>query len=181
VFSFGATKSPTAGELGCLVTRTPELHRMAVALTQHPTRQLLTRITCPRRDRAMARVAPVVALLGAHAIERHATQTTMLRQAAARVAARLRDCGVTVLSDPALHAPGLVAAAATPSTVWRALRRASPGYDIVVASVDGADLKPHPQLEFDPSIRELAHSITVVTLAVCHRDRRHAATTANAG
>src|SRR5207245_2767435 len=49
-FSFGAAKSPSAGELGCLVTRSQDLFRMAVMQTQHPARQLLTGIARPRDD-----------------------------------------------------------------------------------------------------------------------------------
>jgi DegT/DnrJ/EryC1/StrS aminotransferase family len=163
-FSFGAAKSPSAGELGCLVSRTPRLHQIAVALTQHPTRQLLAGITTPRYDRPMARVAPAVALLGAYVINRHAAQVSGLRRAGAVVAARLRDAGLPVMTDPAIHSPGVIAVHAAREKVIAGLCSVVPGPGIVVASVDRAQVRAHTGAD-GQSRRDLPVIITVITLA----------------
>jgi DNA-binding XRE family transcriptional regulator len=163
VFSFGAAKSPCAGELGCLVTRALPLHRQAVALTQHPTRQLLTGITSPTQDRPMVRAAPAAALLGAYAIHRHTAQLARLRQAAMLVASQLRNADLPVLTDPALHAPGTVAVRAGPQAAHTSLGRAALGHDVTVA-VDQADLHLHPDVADDRVLRDLATAITVVSV-----------------
>ena len=161
VFSFGAAKSPCAGELGCLVTGALPLHQQAVSLTQHPTRQLLTGITTPRKDQPMTRVAPAAALLGAYAIHRHAAQLTRLRQATMLAASQLRDAGLPVLTDPALHAPGTVAVRAGPQAVYSLLSRTALG-DHVTVVTERADLHVHPDAADDRSLRDLATAITVV-------------------
>jgi len=163
-FSFGVTKSPSAGELGCLVTRTEQVHKEAVALTQHPTRQLLSGIGNPRRDQPMARVAPVVALLGAHAIHRHAAQSASLRRAGMDIAGRLYDLGISVLTDPALHAPGILAVRADPEITRQALTWIPLGESTVIASVDPADLQVHPDAASDRFLHDLARAITVITI-----------------
>ncbi len=168
-FSFGATKSPSAGELGCLVTHSARAHQEAVALTQHPTRQLLTGIARPRRDQSMARVAPVVALLGAYAIHRHAAQTARLRQAATLVAAQLSDSGIAVLSDPALHAPGILCVRADVGIAQRALAQLTLGHDAVIAEVDRADLQVQPDVANGHALHELARAITVITIKLAPR------------
>jgi hypothetical protein len=163
-FSFGAAKAPSAGELGCLVTRTPRLHQAAVALTQHPTRQLLAGIAAPRYDRPMARVAPAAALLGAYVINRHAEQVPALRRAGAAIATRLRDAGLAVMTDPAIHAPGVIAVQAAPDKVMFRLRGIVPGPDIAVASVDRAELRVHARAE-GQTRGDFSGAVTVVTLA----------------
>jgi hypothetical protein len=164
-FSFGPAKSPSAGELGCLVTRTPGLLQAAVALTQHPVRQLLTGITRPRQDQAMARVAPVAALLGAYAIHRHSTQEAALRQAATHLAATLRHADLHVLTNPELHSPGTIAVRAVPDQVQNALRGTTLGGGITITSIDGADLHVHPDAQDRQQLRELAATLTVITMA----------------
>jgi hypothetical protein len=164
-FSFGAAKLPSAGELGCLVTGTSRLHQAAVALTQHPTRQLLAGIVSPLSGQPMARVAPAAALLGAYVIKQHSAQVNGLRTAGAVVAAALRDADLHVMTDPALHAPGVIAVQAAPESVMRVLRSREFKPGIVIASVDRADVRIHPWAEYQQSLGEFAAAITVVTLA----------------
>jgi DegT/DnrJ/EryC1/StrS aminotransferase family len=176
-FSFGAAKSPSAGELGCLVTRTPRLHQAGIALTQHPTRQLLAGITSPRYDRPMARVAPAAALIGTYVISRHAVQAPGLRQAGAILATALRETGLLVISDTALHAPGVVAVRAVREEVLAGLRGSRPG--VAIASVDSADLSIHPEAKDDQSLRDLVAAVTVVTVA--GHGRQHGLRSAGSG
>jgi DegT/DnrJ/EryC1/StrS aminotransferase family len=171
-FSFGAAKSPSAGELGCLVTRTADLYRAAVALTQHPARQLLAGVLAPRVDQVMTRVAPAVALLGAYAVQRHASQAPALRQAAALLVTALRDAGLTVLTDPYRHAPGVVAVSAAAEETRAALRGITLGRAFVITSVDGCDLHVHPDVRDEEVLRGLARSITTVTIAGRRNRRR---------
>ncbi len=170
-FSFGAATSPSAGELGCLVTRTSDLHRKAVELTQHPVRQVLTGIVDPTNDQPMMRVAPAVALLGAYAVQRHASQVPVLRMAAARLANALRQADLRVLSDAAVGIPGVVAVVATPAHVRAAARDLSLGRGVVITSVDRSPLHVHPDLAEDPALTELAEAVTTVTVACRRRTR----------
>jgi dTDP-4-amino-4,6-dideoxygalactose transaminase len=160
-FSFGSAKVPSAGELGCLVTRNSALYRLAVRHTQHPTRQILTSVPEPGHDQVMTRVAPVVALLGGYILHEHARTIPVLRAHAARAAAVLRSAEMTVLTDPCLHVPGTLAVRADPADIRSALTRA----DLAFTSIDGADVTVHPayppRLARDLRVREL----TVVTLA----------------
>ncbi len=160
-FSFGSAKLPGAGELGCLVTRDEDRHRAAVRRTQHPTRQLLAGVPEPSHDQVMTRVAPVVALLGGYVLHEHAKDVPALRAAAARAATALRDAGLTVLTDPDLHAPGTVAVVASKDEARAALSKA----DVAVTALDGADVTVHPDYS-----QRLAHALrlgelTVVTCA----------------
>jgi len=172
VFSFGAARSPSTGELGCLVTRSPDVYRTAVMLTQHPTRQLLAGIACPRHDQAMTRVAPVVALLGGHAVQRHAAQEPALRQAGELLVSGLRAAGLPVLTDPRQHAPGVVAVAARPERVRAALRGITIGQTVRVQSVESPGLRVHADARDDRDLRKLAKTITTVTITGRHRARR---------
>jgi hypothetical protein len=172
VFSFGAARSPSAGELGCLVTRSPEIYRTAVMLTQHPTRQLLAGINCPRHDQAMTRVAPVVALLGGHTVQRHAAQEPALRQAGELLVSGLRAAGLLVLTDPRHHAPGVIAVAARPERVRAALRGITLGQTVRVQSVERPGLHVHADASDDRDLRKLAKTITTVTITGRHRARR---------
>jgi hypothetical protein len=163
VFSFGAAKSPSAGELGCLVMRAVELYRSAIALTQHPTRQLLAGVSCPRTDQVMTRVAPVAALLGAFVIDRHAAQIPALRQAAGHVARALRNAELPVLTDPAKHAPGIIAVGAAPAEVRPLLPRPPLPGGLVIGTVDPADVTFCPGYTEEPAVRD--SRITVITVA----------------
>jgi DegT/DnrJ/EryC1/StrS aminotransferase family len=165
-FSFGAAKSPSAGELGCLVTRTRELYRNATALTQHPTRQWLAGVACPRTDQVMTRVAPVAALLGAFVIQRHAAQIPALRQAADHVARVLRDAGLPVLTDPAKHAPGIIAVRAALAGVRRLLPRQPLPGGLVIGAVDRADVNACQGYTEEPALAAPDSGITVITVTV---------------
>jgi hypothetical protein len=173
-FSFGAAKSPSAGELGCLVTRTSPVYRKAVELTQHPVRQLLAGVTSPRADQPMFRVSPVAALLGAYTVQRHASQIPRLRQAGLHLATALRQANLSVLSNADLHAPGVVAARATTAQVRVVIRSLELGHGITIASVDQSDLHVHPEADQDHELRQLSSAITTVTIA-CRR-RTHCPT-----
>lgn len=164
VFSFGAVKSPSAGELGCLVTRTVKLYRSATALTQHPTRQLLAGVSCPRTDQVMTRVAPVAALLGAFVIHRHAAQVPALRQAAGHVARALRDAELPVLTDSAKHAPGIIAVGAALAEVRPLLPRQPLPGGLLIATADRADVAFRPGYAEESAVRDAP--ITVITVAV---------------
>ena len=163
-FSFGAAKSPSAGELGCLVTSTSGLYRNAAALTQHPTRQLLAGVTCPRADQVMTRVAPVAALLGAFVIHRHAARIPALRQAAGYVARALQDAELPVLTDPAKHAPGIIAVSAAPAEVRPLLPRQPLPGGLVIGTVDSGDVSFSPGYAEEAAGRD--PRITVVAVAV---------------
>jgi hypothetical protein len=166
-FSFGSGKRPAGGELGCLVTATGELHREAVALTQHPTRQLLEGISRPRHDIAMERAAPASALLAAHAIAQHESEAQALRRAAARVAARLRRDNVVILSDPFLNAPGVLAVRTPVSLLERALASLDPQTAALVVSAGPADVRPHPGVgdRRRRCLLRLARDVSVVNVA----------------
>ena len=167
-FSFGSAKLPGAGELGCLVTRDEDRYRAAVRRTQHPTRQLLAGVPEPSRDQVMTRVAPVAALLGAYLLHEHAEAVPALRAAAARAAAALRAAGLTVLTDPDLHAPGTVAVVASRNETRAALA----GADVAVTALDGADVTVHPDYP-----RRLARALRLgeLTVVTCAPDCRGAA------
>jgi hypothetical protein len=166
VYSFCAGRSPSAGELGCLVTRMPALYQAAVALTQHPVRQLLDGVPSPRTDQVMTRVAPAVALLGAYVVQAHAAQVPTLRRAAAHLAASLRRAGVTVLTDPQRHEPGVVAVRAPALHVRQALRGINLGRSAVIACIDQPRLQLHPGMGRDRALGELAGAVTTITAAV---------------
>jgi hypothetical protein len=165
-FSFGAAKSPNAGELGCLVTRTNTLHQAAVARTQHPTRQLLTGIACPRRDQVMTRVAPAAALLGAYVLHQHAKLTPELRQGGHLAAKALRTAGLPVLTDTARHAPGIVAVRAAPERVRLVLSGVSLPERVTVTAVDRADVEVHPGYSEEDTLSTRVTGITVITLGL---------------
>lgn len=173
VFSFSAASSPNAGELGCLATRQVSLHQRAVEMTQHPVRQLLTGTVAPKEDQLMTRVAPVVALMGAHAVQRHAAQAPLLRRAGSRLAAALALADLEVLSDAAVHAPGVIAVKAPPAQVREVVRDISLGKGVTIASIDQAQMHPHPDAEQEQDLRTLASSITTVTIAAQPRRGRH--------
>jgi hypothetical protein len=160
-FSFGAGKSPDAGELGSLVTRDPALHRAAIRTTQHPTRQLLAGIPEPALDQIMTRVAPAAALLGAYLLDEHASAADALRAAARHAGAALAAAGLRVLSDPARHVPGVVTVSAQPSAVRAALTRAG----LRVAAVDGTDTVVHPAC---PPALARATRLPELTVVTCH-------------
>jgi dTDP-4-amino-4,6-dideoxygalactose transaminase len=166
VFSFGAAKSPSAGELGCLVTRTQTLHRAAVARTQHPTRQLLAGIASPRQDQAMTRVAPAAALLGAYALKRHTEMIPALRQGGRLATDALRGAGLSVLTDPDRHAPGVVAVRAAPERVRLVLSGLVFLQGLRVATVDRADVDVHPRYPEYAVLAALITGITLVTLSL---------------
>jgi len=183
-FSFGAAKSPSAGELGCLVTGSAARYRHAVARTQHPTRQLLAGIGSPCDDRLMTRAAPAAALLGAFAIQRHAALTPALRRAAQQMVVSLREAGLTVLTDPTRHAPGVVAVRASPAEVRPLLFSERLPGGLAIDSVDKADVRLYPGCE-DKAARAIQEEgITVVTIAASRdqygsaMERRIAGTTA---
>jgi hypothetical protein len=159
-FSFGSAKRPGAGELGCLVTRDEDRYRAAVRRTQHPTRQLLAGVPDPSCDEVMSRVAPVAALLGGYVLHEHATAVPALRAAAARAVTALRDAGLTVLTDPALHAPGTVAVLASKDETRAVLRKA----DVAVTAVDGPDVTVHPGY---PGERVRALRLSELTVVTC--------------
>ncbi len=163
-FSFGAAKSPSAGELGCLVTRTRTLHRAAVAGTQHPTRQLLTGIACPSRDQVMTRVAPAAALLGAYALHHHARLTPALRRSGHLAAKALRDAGLRVLTDPARHAPGIIAVRAAPEHVRLVLSGMPFPGGLTVTTVDRADVDVHRGYPNEATLAARVMGITVISL-----------------
>jgi DegT/DnrJ/EryC1/StrS aminotransferase family protein len=163
-FSFGAAKSPDAGELGCLVTRTQDLHRSAVRRTQHPTRQVLEGVTRPRHDQAMTRVAPAAALLGAYALAQHAGMTLALRRGGGLAAEALARAGLPVLTDPDRHAPGIVAVRAAPERVRLVLSGTSLPVGVTVTAVDRADVQVHPGYPDRKALAVRAAGITVVTL-----------------
>jgi hypothetical protein len=169
-FSFNAAKTPSAGELGCLVTRNPGLHTSAVELTQHPVRQLVAGVTSPKDDQPMMRVAPAVALLGAYAVQRHTAQVPLLRQAGAQLAADLAGAGLDVLTDPDLHAPGVIAVRADATAVRAALRDLTLAAGVTVASVRQPELRVHPDAAGDPDLAALARAIVTITLT-CRRTR----------
>ncbi len=166
VFSFKAGRSLSAGELGCLVTRTPSLFTAAVALTQHPVRQLLDGVSRPHTDQVMMCVAPAVALLGAYVVQAHAGEVAVLRRAAARLSGALRRDGLAVLTDPKRHEPGVVAVRATASHVRHSLRGVSLGRSVVITSVDQPVLRVYPGAQPHSTLRELAAAVTTVTAAV---------------
>ncbi len=170
-FSFSAASSPSAGELGCLVTRASHLHRSAVGLTQHPARQLLAGLASPRDDQPMTRVAPAAALLGAYAVQRHASQIPALRRAGRSLTAACRQADLPVLTDPALHAPGVVAVRAAPHAVRALLRGVALGPGLTIVSVGRPSLPVHPDAPGDQELYHLAESITTVT-AGCRRRAR---------
>jgi hypothetical protein len=171
-FSFSAARSPSAGELGCLVTCNPALYRTAVALTQHPIRQLLDGVPNPRTDQVMTRVAPAVALLGAYVVHTHEAQVPTLRRAAARMVETLHRDGFAVLTDPQQHSPGVVAARAPLLHVRRALRGVSLGRSVVISAADQPELYVHPDAQDDPALLKLAGAVTTVTAAI-RVDTRH--------
>jgi hypothetical protein len=171
-FSFGAAKSPNAGELGCLVTRTQTLHRAAVARTQHPTRQLLTGIACPRRDQVMTRVAPAAALLGTYVLHEHAKVIPALRRGGRLAAIALRDAGLQVLTDPARHAPGVVAVRAAPERVRLVLAGMSFPGGVTVTTMDRADVEVHAGFPGGAALAARVTGITVITLASPAAGRR---------
>jgi len=164
VFSFSAARWPNAGELGCLVTQRTSLHQRAVEMTQHPVRQLLTGTVAPKDDHLMTRVAPVVALMGAYALQRHASQAPLLRRAGSRLATELTLADLDVLSDAAVHAPGVIAVKAHPTRVRAAVREISLGRGVTIASIDHARMHAHPEARVDADLRRLARSITTVTI-----------------
>jgi dTDP-4-amino-4,6-dideoxygalactose transaminase len=163
-FSFGAAKSPSAGELGCLVTRSQTLHRAAVARTQHPTRQLLAGVASPLQDQAMTRAAPAAALLGAHALKRHAEMIPALRRGGRLATDALREAGLPVLTDPDQHAPGVVAVRAAPEHVRRVLSGVSFPTTLRVTAVDRADVNVHRGYPEETSLAVRIAGITVITL-----------------
>ena len=171
-FSFGAAKSPGAGELGCLVTRTQALHLAAVARTQHPTRQLLAGVAGPRRDQVMIRVAPAAALLGAYVLHEHAWAIPALRLGGRLAATALRDAGLLVLTDPGRHAPGVVAVRATPERVRLVLAGMSFPTGVKVTNVDRADVNVHPEVPDRAALAARAAAITVITLGSLAAGRR---------
>jgi hypothetical protein len=140
-------------------------------MTQHPARQLLTGTVAPKDDHLMTRVAPVVALMGAYALQRHASQVPLLRRAGSRLAAELARADIDVLSDAAVHAPGVIAVKAHPARVRAVLRDMSLGQGVTIASIDHAQMYAHPDAEHDMDLRKLARSITTVTIAA--HDRVH--------
>jgi DegT/DnrJ/EryC1/StrS aminotransferase family len=159
-FSFGSAKVPSAGELGCLVTRDLGVYHAAVQRTQHPTRQLLAGMPEPRHDQVMTRVAPAAALLGGYVLHEHASAIPALRRSAARAAAALRAAGMTVLTDPSLHAPGTVAVRAGRDDVRSVLA----GAGVAVTAIDSAGVTVHP--DYPP---QLARALRVgeLTVATC--------------
>jgi DegT/DnrJ/EryC1/StrS aminotransferase family len=166
-FSFGEAKSPAAGELGCLVTNDLARHREAVRRTQHPTRQLLAGVEDPSGDQLMSRVAPVAALLGAHALHEHVAQVPALRTAAADLTRTFQAAGIQVLSNPCLHAPGVLAVQATPACVRALLGHPAPPAHavpaaLIVTAVDQPDTDVHPDFRPAPQLPAL----TIVTLAI---------------
>jgi hypothetical protein len=165
-FSFSAARSPSAGELGCLVTRSQALYRSAVALTQHPARQLLEGVPRPRTDQVMTRVAPAVALLGAYVVHTHDAQVVALRRAAALMAATLHRDGLAVLTDPQQHSPGVVAARAPLLRVRRALHGVSLGRSVFITAIDQPELYAHPDAEDGQALLKLAGDVTTVTAAI---------------
>lgn len=180
-FSFGAARSPSAGELGCLVTCNPALYRTAVALTQHPVRQLLDGVPNPRTDQVMTRVAPAVALLGAYVVHAHEAHVPTLRRAAVRIAATLHRGGLAVLTDPQQHSPGVVAVSAPLLRVRQALRGISLGSSVVITAVDQPGLYVHPDAQEGPALLELAEAITTVTAAAIRVTRPGAPEPATTG
>jgi len=164
-FSFDAARTPSAGEIGCLVTRSPALGTRALELTQHPVRQLMAGVLRPKNDQPMMRVAPAAALLGAYAVQRHAAQAPLLKQAGRELAGKLDRAGLTVLGDPKWCAPGVIAVRAEQARVRAATRGLRLGDGVMVASVRQADLSVHPDAADDPRLRELAAMTTTVVLA----------------
>jgi len=163
-FSYGAAKSPNAGELGCLVTRTRTLHQAAVARSQHPTRQWLTGIACPRRDQVMTRVAPAAALLGAYVLHQHLKLTPELRQGGRLLAQALAGAGLPVLTDATRHAPGIVAVRAAPEHVRLVLPTVFLPEGVTVRVVDLADVEVHPGYSDEATLSALVTGITIITL-----------------
>jgi hypothetical protein len=166
-FSFGAGKSPDAGELGVLVTRSTALRRAAMRRTQHPTRQLLAGVPEPALDQVMTRVAPAAALLGAYLLYEHAKEADMLRAVARQAGAALTATGLRVLTDPARHAPGVVTASAQPPAVRAALTQAG----LQVAAVDGTDTVVHPACPPELARATRLPELTVVTCLPSPRPR----------
>ena len=164
-FSFGAAKSPSSGELGCLVTPSVALYQDAVARTQHPTRQLLAGVSVPRDDHVMTRVAPAAALLGAFAVHQHAVLTPALRLAAQRVVLGLRDAGLTVLTNPARDAPGVVAVRGTPAEVRSLLPGAPLPGSLTITAIDKADMRLYPGCTDEAALAVQEDGITVITIA----------------
>lgn len=161
-FSFGSAKAPGAGELGCLVTRDLALHRAAVRRTQHPTRQLLAGVPEPCQDQVMTRVAPAAALVGAYVLHEHARAVPALRKAAGTVAGALRAAGLRVLTDPSLHAPGVVAVRAAPHQVLGLLSTAG----LEFSAIDSADVTVHPRY---PPQQARALRVSELTVISCDR------------
>jgi hypothetical protein len=106
----------------------------------------------------------VVALLGAYTVQRHRSQVPALRQASTLLVAALREAGLAVLTDPALHAPGVVATSAPPGKVRAVLRGMTLGRAVSIASVDRSDLYVHPDVQDDQALHQLAAAITTVTI-----------------
>ncbi len=78
VFSLGPGKTASAGEMGLLVSSSQELHKRAVALSQHPIRQLLEGVAQPAEAILMGRPAPLAAILAAYALKEWADQVQHL-------------------------------------------------------------------------------------------------------
>jgi hypothetical protein len=174
-FSFDAAKTPSAGELGCLVTRTHAWHARAVELTQHPVRQMVAGVPSPKDDQPMMRVAPAVAMLGAFAVQRHAAQAPMLRQAAARLASDLEGAGLTVLPAAESRSPGIIAVKASLTQVRAAVDCLTLTGGLTVASVRQPKSRVHPQAAGEAGLLKLAGSTVTVTLASRRRKRTHQA------
>lgn len=80
-FSLGPGKAASAGELGLLAAASPRLYRRAVAVSQHPARQLLAGIETPSEAVFIARPSPLAAVLGAHKLSRWPVVSQQLRNA----------------------------------------------------------------------------------------------------
>ncbi len=174
-FSFDAAKTPSAGELGCLVTRTHAWYASAVELTQHPVRQMVAGVLSPKDDQPMMRAAPAAAMLGAFAVQRHTAQAPLLRQAAALLASDLEGAGLTVLSAAESRSPGVISVKASLTRVRAAVDGLALTGGLTVASVRRPESRVHPQAADDPGLLELAGSIVTVTLASRRRKRTYQA------
>ena len=166
-FSLGPGKAVSAGEMGLLVSANQSLHLAAVAVSQHPIRQMVSGITRPREDVLIGRPAPLAAMLAAYKLSYWPDMASQLAAIDAEVRRIAASMGATILGTGLQRPqPGCVPLAVDSVNVEHAIREA-----LMASFDDAAELSVSPSgAVIDPDLEEndrtvLADALDRVRLA----------------
>ena len=124
-FSLGPGKAVSAGEMGLLVSANWTLHLAAVAVSQHPIRQIVSGITQPREDVLIGRATPLAAMLAAYKLSHWPDMASQLAAMDDAVRCVAAATGATVLGTSRQRTqPGCVPIAVESDKIERAFRKA---------------------------------------------------------